>query len=349
VPSRLRKLARSAAPSSRGGADGSNAESLPLITVFDPRIADDNLGNQIICESVFRELRDLFPDDLFVSIPAIEGIGDVSVRHVQRSRHTFFAGTNVLSSEMETYREWGIDRSNVGRIRNVILVGVGWWQYQDDPSPATRNLLRAVLHPTALHSVRDEYTAEKLRRSGFQNVLNTSDPTLWEITPDHCAAIPRTSARNVLTTFTSYAQAPALDRVLAEELAAVYDRMYVWVQAPEDLAYARDVAPWAEPVAPHLDALDALLSSDLALDYVGTRLHAGIRAIQHKRRSLIVGVDNRAVEISRDVGLPVVRREELAALPPMLTQGFETAIRVPTHEISRWKAQFESTGDKTQP
>ena len=44
------------------------------------------------------------------------------------------------------------------------------------------------------------------------------------------------------------------------------------------------------------------------VDYVGTRLHAGIFALNHKVRSIIVAVDNRAIEIAKDTNLPIVRR-----------------------------------------
>ena len=52
-------------------------------------------------------------------------------------------------------------------------------------------------------------------------------------------------------------------------------------------------------MSPTLEAFDNLLESEIDLDYIGTRLHAGIRAIQKKRRSIIIGVDNRALEMQK--------------------------------------------------
>ena len=45
------------------------------------------------------------------------------------------------------------------RLRDLILLAVGWWQYQDGINDYTRLLLGRILHRTRLHSVRDAYTA----------------------------------------------------------------------------------------------------------------------------------------------------------------------------------------------
>lgn len=55
-----------------------------------------------------------------------------------------------------------------------------------------------------------------------------------------------------------------------------------------------------EIVIPSLEGYDLLLKSDTVY-FVGTRLHGGIRAMQHKQRAIIIEIDNRAKEISKDV------------------------------------------------
>ena len=47
-----------------------------------------------------------------------------------------------------------------------------------------------------------------------------------------------------------------------------------------------------------VDAETDALIQDTECDYIGTRLHGGIRALQHGRRSLILSVDNRAVVLA---------------------------------------------------
>jgi polysaccharide pyruvyl transferase WcaK-like protein len=83
-----------------------------------------------------------------------------------------------------------------------------------------------------------------------------------------------------------------------------------------------------------------VLSSDRQLDYVGNRLHAGLRALQHGRRSIIVEIDNRAREMAADFGLPTVTRDDFRRLEQMIEDPLEIAIRVPDAEIARWKQQF---------
>ena len=49
------------------------------------------------------------------------------------------------------------------------------------------------------------------------------------------------------------------------------------------------------------------------IEYIGTRLHGGIRALQHGRRTMIIAVDGRAMEKKKDIHLPVVDRNTLDA------------------------------------
>lgn len=76
---------------------------------------------------------------------------------------------------------------------------------------------------------------------------------------------------------------------------------------------------------------------------IGTRLHGGIHALNKEKRSLTIAVDNRAVEISRDTGLPVVKQENVKQeLEHMICNSWKTEIRFPLENIGKWKKQFES-------
>jgi polysaccharide pyruvyl transferase WcaK-like protein len=87
-----------------------------------------------------------------------------------------------------------------------------------------------------------------------------------------------------------------------------------------------------------------MLASDLDIDYVGNRLHAGIRALQHGRRTIIVAIDNRAREMGQDFALPTVDRTDIERLEHLVPAPFETAVKLPNEAIARWKAQFHSAG-----
>jgi hypothetical protein len=311
-----------------------------LISIFDTRICDNNLGNHIIMDSIDKVLHEMYPEAFFVSLPYLESIGDVACDYNQASDYTFFGGTNSLSSEMRTYRQWGLDAKIAKRLAGVILLGVGWWQYQKEPDAYTRSILRKVLHPEYCHSVRDSFTASQLRAAGFENVCNTGCPTLWPLTPEHCTSIASCAAKDVLLTFTNYNQNPKMDRQLADILKDLYRDVYFWIQCPEDAAYISQILPEAKIIGPRLERLDAILASSLDIEYVGTRLHAGIRAMQHKRRTTIIEVDNRAREMRLDFKLPSVPREEIASLKARLTGEFATELAIPWRTIDSWKQQF---------
>src|SRR5690606_10235922 len=100
----------------------------------------------------------------------------------------------------------------------VILLGVGWRNYQQKPNFYTRKLLKNLLNEEYLHSVRDSYTEKKLKDEGFQNVINTACPTMWQLTPGHCEQIPKKKQEKVVFTLTDYSKDPQNDRFLIDTL-----------------------------------------------------------------------------------------------------------------------------------
>lgn len=314
------------------------------IVILDTWTNNTNLGNKIIVEAVERGLQEIFPQDFFYRVPALEYL-QAGQSKIHQADYVFLAGTNLLSSNMELTSQWCIKPQETFWQNKVILMGLGWWQYQNqETNDYTRSLLNSVLHQQAAHSVRDDYTAQKLRSLGF-NVINTGCPTLWGLTPDHCAGIPTQKANEVLLTFTEYNQNPHFDRILFEVLSQSYSKIYCWPQMYGDYEYAKQIGgSRLFFVEPTLEALDELLSSNQALDYVGNRLHAGIRALQYQRRSLIVGIDNRAVEMGRDFNLPIIDRPNLQThLKALIHQTWATKVQLDWEGLKNWKQQFENT------
>jgi polysaccharide pyruvyl transferase WcaK-like protein len=86
-----------------------------------------------------------------------------------------------------------------------------------------------------------------------------------------------------------------------------------------------------------------LLNSGAQFDYVGTRLHAGVLCLEHRVRTLIVSIDNRAREIAADTGLPCVARTDRAGLMHWIDGNEKTNLRLPKDEISTWRRQFQLT------
>jgi polysaccharide pyruvyl transferase WcaK-like protein len=76
------------------------------------------------------------------------------------------------------------------------------------------------------------------------------------------------------------------------------------------------------------------------VDYVGSRLHGGIRALQQGKRTLVLAVDNRARDIAAHTGLPSVPHGDAASIRAWIETPAPTLLRLPEAEIAAWKAQF---------
>ncbi|WP_407269620.1 polysaccharide pyruvyl transferase family protein [Radiobacillus sp. PE A8.2] len=312
------------------------------ITLLDTSICTENIGDKIIMDSVNKEVKEIFQDSFYVRVPTHDIIGKPSYEHMNTSDAVIACGTNLLSSNMNKYNQWKIGVKDAKYVNNVTLFGVGWWQYQEKPNGYTARLLRKVLSDKNLHSVRDNYTKEMLNSIGIENVITTACPTMWRLDPEHCAQVPKTKGKSVLVTLTDYNKVPEKDGEMLEILKKNYDKVYFWIQAWEDYEYVRSITDELsiEFVSPTLDALDSILSKNEEIDYVGTRLHAGIRALQHKRRTIIIGIDNRALEKSKDFNLTVVDRKDIADLEGKINSEFTTTINIPLENINKWKKQF---------
>jgi len=323
-------------------------ESAPFldIGIFDPTIGTANLGDLIIYEAVIKELRTHFPNDLFSNYPSQLATNYEAKKIMGQKDYLFVSGTNLLTSNMDERNQWKLDPFHKFFIKNkVLLMGVGWWQYQSKPNEYTKKLYKTIFNKKHLHSVRDSYTFNKLQEIGITNVVNTSCPTLWELDPELCARIPKQKAANVITTLTYYKADAELDRRMLEILTDKYETVYLWVQGLEDITYMHKIFPKSAQIkliSPTINAYNKILE-DPSIDYLGTRLHAGVRALQKGVRTLIVAVDNRAVEIGKDTNLNVIKRENIEQMFDFIDFPYETAIALPMANINRWRDSLPKT------
>lgn len=314
------------------------------VIIFNTAEKTDNLGDQIIMRYCSQYLRQVFQGCHFVGYSTHVCPPKEAEKRIRRAKYRFVCGTNLLTSHIEQHWNWTLPAGFIGKwpYRNSILFGTGWHSYQDACSDYTKLIYRELLHPGFLHSVRDSYSEEKLRAAGFQNVLNTGCPTMWALTPEFCSRIPAEKAEQVVTTLTDYRRDPVADRAMLKSLLRSYDRVFLWLQGRQDLQYLQelDVPGRIEIIPRELSAYEALLDAG-NIDYVGTRLHAGIFALNHKVRSLIVAVDNRALEIAKDTSLPICPRDNVPeALEAQMNSSMRNEIRIPTENIQRFLAQF---------
>lgn len=313
---------------------------MKIITIFDTTVAGSNLGDHIIMDSIENILKDIFHNDFFIHVQTHDIISNSSYNFINQSSLKFVGGTNLLSSNMNSYNQWKVNLYDSSFIKDIILMGVGWWQYQDNPNDYTKILLSRLLSSKYIHSVRDSYTETKLKLCGFNNVINTTCPTMWSLNKQHCSEIPATKSNEVVMTFTEYNQNINYDNQLFKILLRNYEKIYFWTQQPNDYLYMQSIGCGSvEYIPPNLKSLDSILSLK-QVDYIGTRLHAGVRALQKKRRSLILSVDNRAAEISKDTNLPVINRTDVDGIEKWINNPTATIIRLPEENIERWKMQF---------
>lgn len=334
------------------------------IVKLSPVISSQNIGDQIINYYCNKILDELFPMHMDVSIPTHEHLSTIGARHITSADYSFVCGTNLLCSDLKHNHQWNLNRLDISRIEyslckrkdflrpwvllkkktasHVLLLGAGWFQYEGQPNHYTINLYKHILSATGIHSVRDSYTERKLRDIGVENVLNTSCPTMWSLTPEHCRKIPIHKANRVVTTLTDYHKDCGSDELMLDILLRNYDEVYVWLQAIEDYEYLKKMKAFNQVhiIAPNLSAYDEVLHNP-DIEYVGTRLHGGIYALNAYKRTLIIATDNRALEISNDTGLPVIKRDEIETkLEELIINDRQTNIILSEENIAMWKNQF---------
>lgn len=326
----------------RNSVEAKLTHKTKLLAVFDPSIESDNMGDAIIYRYGNSVLRSIFYECDHLRVPTHMMPEDVTLKELAKYRYKIVCGTNLITPHIEKHSIWHFP-SDLNGCTNAITLAVGMEYYSDDVSKASCTTYKNLLSHSGIHSVRDRYTEKKFHEMGIHNVIYTGCVTLWDMTPEKCAAIPKTKAHNVIATITDYSRDPENDRKLLETLLDHYESVYVWIQGKYDLEYLQSLTDIQKikPVARDLDSFEAILNNG-DIDYVGTRLHAGIFAINHGVRSIIVSIDNRAREMGTDTNLPVIEREELAEkLGDMIETDFTTVLNIPWDNIYRWKQQFK--------
>ena len=308
------------------------------IVLFDTSLETKNMGDYIIMENCLKQLRPVLNVDTAVHI---------STHKIPKNinecvgKYKILCGTNILSSRMGNYGLWKLPR-NLKEYSNITLMGVGFDSYNTKSDLYTRLLLKTILSPKGYHSVRDSFSENALRGMGIDNVLNTGCPTMWELTPEVCSKIPAIKGKNVVCTITDYCRDPEMDKIMIEILLDEYENVFLWNQGKEDLTYLKELAceERVKIIPSSLYSYDEVLKQS-DLDYVGTRLHAGIRAIAYGHRSIVIAIDNRARCIADDTGLRIVERSDISnELRNIIQSAFETKLTLPWENIIKWKSQF---------
>ena len=239
------------------------------------------------------------------------------------------------------YPQWNVNIFNCKPLANSVCIGVGAGAGERTDAYTT-HLYRKILSHSYYHSVRDERSKRYVEDVLGLQAINTGCVTMWALTPNFCAQIPAKKANNVVFTLTARTQVDPRDQMLIDTLKREYDHVSFWVQGDKDETYFNMFSntDGIEVIPPHKAAYEAVLMRN-NIEYVGTRLHGGIYALRHKKRAIIISIDERARSISADTGLITIEKDTLDELPSLINSKFETRLNIPFNEIARWKAQFE--------
>lgn len=321
------------------------------IILFNPAGGTLNSGDFIIEKYIKEEMKFLFSDCIIAEIGTHLPIAhlyqnikrNITRRACDEATYKFLCGSSMIkTSLLRLSPDWSLTLSSCPYYRNSIAIGIGIGKNSSLLDPYTRLIYHNIFSKKYIHSTRDEKTKIFLERLGLK-AINTGCPTLWGVTDDLCTQIPHTRKNKVIFTLTYNNPSPE-DKVLIDILSSEYDKLYFWVQGFGDLDYLKTLTDISniEIIGHSLSIYEHILESGKEYDYVGTRLHAGIFAIRHKVRTIIISIDNRVEDMKETYNLPTIPRNYIQnELSSYINSAFETAIKIPIDKINSWKEQFK--------
>ena len=304
------------------------------LVVLNTAINSDNLGDEILMHYVMRAISKYLSGYEVIYIPTHCAPTEEQINEMLSAKSVLICGTNILSPQMELYSGWKFDKRLI-HLNNVILCGVGWWGYKA-PSMYSKFVYRRILSKTCIQATRDDFTSARLKELGV-DTINTNCLTMWEL-DKICLEIPEEKSDKVVFTLTSVYSDIEHDLQLIYILKKNYKHIYFWPQGDEDLHYFNRLyrEEDIEVIDRTLQAYSDVLShSDI--DYVGSRLHGGIHALHYKHRAIILVVDNRAREMGKDTGLPIIEMTEIEEkLDSLINSNWKTIIVLNKSEQNKW-------------
>lgn len=319
------------------------------IVLFDPGIRSLNKGDEIIMQSAEYELADIIKDKYVIKsathAPIVTWYQNTNLnprmRIYHEAQYKFICGSNLIWKNMFKPRPvFNIDLTNCLPYSNSILFGIGIGQVDNKTNLYTKLLYKKILSKDIIHSVRDDAAAEFVRSLGYK-AINTGCPTMWRFTPEFCKGIPIKKSNNVIFTLTDYGKEKNFDQKMIDILVSNYNKVYFWIQGVFDKEYfdtfenTKDIIV----VPPTIEAYSNILKQD-DIEYVGTRLHAGMFAMQHKRRAVLIAIDNRVRDMQLSYDLHVIERSKIDELESYINREFVTDIKIKQENINIWMKQF---------
>jgi len=321
------------------------------VLLFDTAIATTNIGDEIIFESVKIGLSRVLDEALVFRLGThIENYNAFQMYKnwkykllCQNADYKFICGTNLLAESVKgRFSQWQLNKYNYPLYSESILVGVGKRINYKTIDNYTKKLYCKVLSNKYIHSVRDDETKKIVEGLGF-SAINTGCPTMWGLTTELCGTIPLCKSKNAIISVSGYKDQIDYenDREFIKIVQNNYQRVYVWIQTAVDETYLDSIPGTKDFIRIYSlkKYSDILENGDV--DYIGTRLHGGIFALQHKARTLVISIDERAEGFYNTNNLPIIKREEVkTGLDRRINSSWKTDIHIKTNEIKQFLNQF---------
>lgn len=317
-----------------------------MIIVADPSIASDNAGDAIISRYVRSCIQEVFPGVETIAVPTqLNSFSRRLDRLLSDSGLIIIGGSNLISGRFPRIHQWANLYQFLPHASRVILLGAGWHQYEKNFWPGNKLLLRSLLSNN-IHAARDQYTFQKLSSLGVK-AINTSCPTLWKL---NGVSVKRPNQINqIIFTLTYYHRNPERDLEMIRSLKNIAKNPLIsfWPQSYSDIKYfnSLSVRHLIDRIIPMgVSGFEHCLKMEGTV-YVGTRLHAGIHALNLGVPAYIYGIDNRATEISKHTFLPVFN--SIDHLEELISSSIE--IVLPMNNILKFKSALKEVYEKNQP
>lgn len=320
--------------------------------IFDTAICTSNLGDEIILDAICRNMKEVFDNNFMLRLSTHSSNfsfmqmmrNNKKINYCLNAEYKFVCGTNLISQKRvgKINTQWQIHPYEIPIFRNSILVGAGTTDGSEKVDFYAKYLYKKVLSDKYMHSVRDELTKRVIESLGFK-AINTGCPTLWELTPEHCREIKRSKSENCIITVSGYADQKdaSADQVFVDIVKKNYNKIYAWIQTTEDEKYLYSLKGTEniEKIYSLSKYREILRNGNV--DYIGTRLHGGVFAMQNKVRSVVISIDHRAEGFHEKNNIPIIRRKNVEInLEKMIYSDFETKIINDYDAINKFKSQF---------
>lgn len=303
-----------------------------------------NLGDLIISRASKREIQHMFSDDVQIeAIPSHAKLGKRSYEIIEKSDHVIVGGSNLFWFRLFPRASWPLGVTDLFKLKNVTFLGVGWGSYDITTGPFGKATCKRIFDPSSVNSFRDQYSVQKAVELNIPNPIFTGCQTTWIFGRGH--EINQSDyAKKCIFTLTDYAKDSLRDRQLIETLKSFYgeDNLYFWPQGKKDQEYVLTLNFSPDRILDY--SLESFTNFCMAgdVDYVGTRLHGGIYAMELGAKAIIIAVDNRATEMGADLGLTIVERTELNTLPDLLGRKISGQLNIPNDNIATWCSSLQT-------